>query len=124
MVYSWSLPLLARPPAPCQGPGGGGTVGWGGPERALLRVLVGHLLGQRLPGLEGLLDAGLTGDGGADLLRDLGAEVGELGDADELDARRGPRLHTRVGRVGGVDGRLGGLGEGRGCGDVLRVLVG
>ena len=31
-----------------------------------------------------------------DLLRDLGAEVGELGDADELHAQRRPRLHTGV----------------------------
>ena len=47
--------------------------------------------------------AGLAGDGRADALGDRGAQGGELGDADELDADRRPRLDAGVLRVGVLD---------------------
>src|SRR4051812_48416890 len=59
-------------------------------------VSLGDVLGQPLPPVQGLLDRHLTGDRRAHVLRDLGAEVGELGDVDELDADRGPRLQAGV----------------------------
>src|SRR4051812_10471064 len=49
-----------------------------------------------LPLVQSLVDGDLPGDRGADVLGHLGAEVGELGDPDELDARGRPRLHARV----------------------------
>src|SRR5690606_16519436 len=64
------------------------------------------------------------GDGRADLLGDLGAEVGELGDADELDAGCGPGLHARVLGLGARDGVTGHIGEGTGLLAVLRDVVG
>src|ERR1700761_9264449 len=44
-----------------------------------------------------------AGDGRAELLADVGAEVLELGDVLELHAGVGHRLQARVGRVGRVD---------------------
>ncbi len=66
----------------------------------------------------------LPGDGRADVLAHLGAEVGELGDVDELDAGRRTRLHARVVRVGRLDRGLGRLGEGPGGLEVVGVVVG
>src|SRR4051794_26805231 len=45
-------------------------------------VAFGDVLGQFLTAVQGLVDAHLAGDRGADVLRHLGAEVGELGDVD------------------------------------------
>src|SRR4051794_21866023 len=74
-------------------------------------IALGDVLGEPLPAVERLVDAHLPGDRRAHVLRHLGAEVGELGDVDELDADRGPRLYAGVARVGAGDGRLGGLRE-------------
>src|SRR5690242_3341942 len=66
-------------------------------------VPLGDVLGQPLPPFQGLVDRHLTGDRRAHVLRHLGAQVGELGDVDELDADRRPRLDAGVARVGAGD---------------------
>src|SRR5689334_19048053 len=82
----------------------------GGSLPTLGLVPVGDVLGEALSGVQCLLDTHPAGDRRADVLGDLGAEVGELGDVDELDARCRPWLHARVVRVRGLDR---GLGRGR-----------
>src|SRR5690349_7860073 len=57
-------------------------------------VLRGDLLREPLTVVQRVVHRHRTRDRRADLLRHLRAQVGELGDADELDARRRPRLHT------------------------------
>src|SRR5437764_194112 len=91
---------------------------------SLALVLGRDLLGQCLSRRQRGVHSGRSGYRGADLLRHLGAQVGELGDVDELDAQRRPRLHARVLRVGAADGVLGLLGERTGFLDVVRVAVG
>src|SRR6185312_5618489 len=75
-------------------------------------VPLGDVLGEPLAPFQGLVDRHLTGDRRAHVLRHLGAQVGELGDVDELDADRRPRLDAGVARVGAGDGGLGGRREG------------
>src|SRR5689334_17825459 len=70
---------------------------------ASLLVLLGHLFGGLLTLVQRLVDRLLPRDGGADVLRYPRTQVRELGDADELDARRRSRLHARVVRVGRRD---------------------
>src|SRR5688572_8859509 len=66
-------------------------------------VLGGDLLSEPLTGVQRVVHRDRARDRRADLLRHLGAEVGELGDADELDARRRPRLHPGVERLSALD---------------------
>src|SRR6478609_4338138 len=68
-------------------------------------VALGHVGGDGLPLGQRLLDGHLPRDRRADVLGDLGADVGELGDVDELDADRRARLHSGVLRVGRGDRR-------------------
>src|SRR6201995_1211030 len=71
--------------------------------RASLPVGLADGLGVQLSlGQRGLYRLG-AGDGRAELLADVGAEVLELGDVQELDAGVGHRFQARVGRVGRVD---------------------
>src|SRR5687768_6321345 len=86
-------------------------------------VALGDVLRELLPAFQRVVDAHLARDRGTDVLGDLGAQVGELGDVDELDADGGPRLDARVRGVGALDGGAGRLGEGRRLLDVLGVLV-
>src|SRR5690349_4687719 len=78
---------------------------------ASLLVLLGHLFSGLLTLVERGVHRRLARDRGADVLGNPRAEVRELRDADELDARGGPRLHAGVVRVGGLDRVLGRLGE-------------
>src|ERR1700733_7464975 len=59
---------------------------------ASLLVLSSHLLGRRLALVQCGVNRRLPRDRRADVLRDPRAEVGELGDVDELDAGRRARL--------------------------------
>src|SRR6185312_17180099 len=59
-------------------------------------VALGHVVGDALPLGQRLLDRHLPCDRGADVLGDLGADVRELGDVDELDADGRAGLHARV----------------------------
>src|SRR5688572_4566673 len=76
-----------------------------------LAVALGHVVGQLLPAFERVVDRGLAGDRRADLLGHLGPQVGELGDADELDPRRRTGLHAGIVGVGGEDRLERGLRE-------------
>src|SRR5690349_5801368 len=86
-------------------------------------VALGDVVRELLPPVQRLVDAHLPGDGRADVLRDLGAEVGELRDVDELDADGRTRLHARVAGIGTGDGLLRRLGERRRLLEVVRVVV-
>src|SRR3954453_22238091 len=97
---------------------------WRSSGRPSLAVARGDVVGQLLAPVERLLHGHPTGDGGADVLGHPRAEVGELGDADELDAGRGARLHAWVLRGGGPDRLDRRLREGGGLREVVRVLVG
>src|SRR5262249_16193520 len=63
------------------------------PSRLL--VAVAHVLGVELRLRERRRHRLLPGDGGAHLLADVGAEVLELGDVEELDPGVGARLRCR-----------------------------
>src|SRR5688572_16810128 len=88
----------------------GGAVGTA-PPRALL-VVLRHCLGELLSVVQCLVDRLAAGEGGAELLRELGTEVRELRDADELHTQRGPGLQAGVGRVGVLDRAEGDVREG------------
>src|SRR6266540_1330941 len=94
------------------------------PSPLLVAGLLGHLFGLLLALLEGLVDRLPTGDGGGDLLGDRRPKRLELGNADVLDARVGPRLRPGVVDVGLVDRLDGEVGEGGRRLLVLRDLVG
>src|SRR4051794_15488018 len=76
---------------------------WRSSGRPSLAVARSDVVGQLLAPVERLLHGHPAGDGRADVLGHPRAEVGELGDADELDAGRGARLHAWVLRIGGPD---------------------
>src|SRR3954470_18132361 len=99
----------------------------GGPSLHSLRlprpVEGGDVVSELLSPVERVGDGHLSRDRRADVLGDLRAEIGELRDVDELDARRRARLDPRVVRVGAQDRLERGLGERRRLLDVRGVLV-
>src|SRR3954452_10864381 len=97
---------------------------WRSSGRLPLPVTRGDVVGQFLAPVERLLHGHPAGDGRADVLGHPRAEVGELGDADELDAGRRARLHAGVVRIGGPDRVDRRLREGGGLREVVGVLVG
>src|SRR4051794_17067542 len=66
-------------------------------------VLLGHVFGELLPVGQGFVHCGASGNGRGYLLGHLGAQILELGYADELHAERRPGLHARIRRIGLLD---------------------